>query len=526
MLALRLAALWVPDWPVLAATHQQRLSEHLPVATANAREVTAVSAVARRRGVRRGMKVRTARAICPEVELITDDPVRDVRLFEQVALAVDQVAAGVEIIRPGLLVLPAFGAVRHVGGEEELAQSLVNSVAQHTGWESAVGIAEGLLGVVSAARRSHLVPPGETADFLYALPISELMTSGITSTGQSEITEFVDLLLRLGIRTLGQFGSLPIGDVTARFGQLGQWAHRLVTGRDTHVISVERPEDDITVNLVIDPPAQRVDQAAFAAKQAAGYLHSRLITGGLTCGRISILVRTTEEQILERTWRHEGGLGVEEITNRVRWQLEGWIDGRSGLTPTAAMEEIILTALDVHAAGVFQAHLWGRESQKDHKAHRTLTRVHHLLGTQGVYLPVIEGGRTPRHRVRLSAWGDENTSIRDPQQPWPGKIPAPEPTLVFSPPQEIIVTDNARGEISLSPRGELPREPHWLTPKTAGGVKRQFRKIVGWTGPWHVDERWWEGEAPRSHFQFVLEDQRAVLAVFSQNTWMIEACYD
>src|SRR5690625_4061825 len=139
------------------------------------------------------MRLRTARSICPDVVFITDDPPRDARLFERVLTAVDDVVVGVEVVRPGLLVFPVAGPLRHWGDEEALAEQLITAVAHHTGWESSVGMGEGLLGAVSAARRSQLIAMGQTRDFLRPLPISELLMAGLASSErQTELEQLVD----------------------------------------------------------------------------------------------------------------------------------------------------------------------------------------------------------------------------------------------------------------------------------------------------------------------------------------------
>src|SRR5690625_7911884 len=99
------------------------------------------------------MRLRTARSICPDVVFITDDPPRDARLFERVLTAVDDVVVGVEIVRPGLLVLPVAGPLRHRGDEELLAEQLITAVAHQTGWGRAVGGGGGLLRSVRAGPR-------------------------------------------------------------------------------------------------------------------------------------------------------------------------------------------------------------------------------------------------------------------------------------------------------------------------------------------------------------------------------------
>ena len=116
------------------------------------RRLTAVSALARAEGVRRGMRRRQAQGVCPELVLLPADDARDVRLFEPVAAAAETVVAGIEVVRAGMLLLPAGGASRYHGSEDALAEQLVDAVAAGSGHECAVGTADGLLAAVLATR--------------------------------------------------------------------------------------------------------------------------------------------------------------------------------------------------------------------------------------------------------------------------------------------------------------------------------------------------------------------------------------
>ena len=53
-------------------------------------------------------------------------------------------------------------------------------------------------------------------------------------------------------------------------------------------------------------------------------------------------------------------------------------------------------------------------------------------------------------------------------------------------------------------------------------------EVVGWAGPWAVDERWWApAEARRcARFQMQLADGRALLVALSGGHWAVEAVYD
>ena len=106
---VRVLALWSPDWPVTAAARAAHVPAERPAAVVVANRVLACSAVARASGVRRGLRRREAQARCPELVVLAPDADRDIRLFEPVVAAVEELAPGVEVVRPGLLALPAQG---------------------------------------------------------------------------------------------------------------------------------------------------------------------------------------------------------------------------------------------------------------------------------------------------------------------------------------------------------------------------------------------------------------------------------
>src|SRR5690606_32072794 len=143
--------LWCPDWPVVAAASEAGLPVDEPAAVLVANRVVACSAVARAVGVRRGMRRREAQFRCPELAVFADDPDRDARLFEAVAMAVEDLVVGVEVVRPGVVSVPVAGASRYFGGEHPLLERLVDHVSASAGAECQVGIAEGLFAATLAA---------------------------------------------------------------------------------------------------------------------------------------------------------------------------------------------------------------------------------------------------------------------------------------------------------------------------------------------------------------------------------------
>lgn len=535
--ATRLVVLWVPDWPVVAALNEGLAGAHQPVALYDGRGVAALSARARAQGVRRGMRRRTAQALCPDLVLLGVDEGRDVRAFESVVQELEEVVPLLVPMRPGLVLTGARGPARYLGGEKQVAQRLVGAAAE-AGAEAQVGVADGLLAAVLAARTDTVLAAGTSAAFLAGRDVRDLIHVTSTRQARAEMTEFTGVLRRLGLGTLGALAELPSRQVHARFGALGEQAQRLARGLDAHPPQTLRPEPDLTSSADLDPPANRLDVAAFAARRLAEELHQRMVRRGVLCGLLRVFARTAEGGELVRTWRVDGALSASELTDRVRWQLDGWLSGRSGRPPSAPLTHLALTAEEVTPASVVQEGLWGQTGRGERQAGRAALRIQGLLGADGVLAPVAEGGRAPRDRIRLVAWGDELSPVRDPDAPWPGQIPRPLPARVPPEPVPVRLLGADGVPVRVDERGRLSGVPDTVLDVASpgqgaaagdahdgpGGVARRLA-VSGWAGPWPVVERWWTGQAERHYLQ-VTGGGHALLLAGDGQDWWVEGVYD
>ncbi|MFV0632690.1 DNA polymerase Y family protein [Demequina sp.] len=557
--ATRRAVLWVPDWPVVAAMREAGVRADAPAAVLHGRGMIAVSAAARSAGVRRGMRRRLAQRACPELVILAHDEGRDARDFEAVAAAAEDVVSGVEISRPGLLMIPAHGAARFHGSEEALAEELVSAVAELAGCESSVGMADGLLAAVLAARTSTMVLPGQSEAFLRPASIEVLALAAMERRQRERVDDLVSVLTRLGLRTIADFTALPVGDVLARFGPVGIWAHRIGRGEDVRPPVLRRSEEDIAVSYAFEEPAQRVEQLALVAAHVAGLLDVALLEAGVRCGRVRIAATTERGDTLERVWRTDvgsrAGAFARHMTDRVRWQLEGWLSGTAGGPERSPLTSLAVTAEDVVPLGSEQAYLWGGTSGADSRAHRTLERVQGLLGADAVLAVREQGGRSPRDRVLTLPWGQEAPSARRVEHPWPGRVPEPAPATVLAVPEPIEVLDAGGARVQIDRRLGMSAPPTWVRlqvdprderaaaarrhPSSGGAGRREDgpswglpQPVEAWAGPWPVAERWWSEDASRrAYLQLALRRTdgsmgSAVLAAFSAGQWLLEAVYD
>ena len=497
MSGVRTLVVWCPDWPVAAAGLSDR-----PAAVLAAGRVVACSAVARAEGVARGLRRRQAEARCPGLVVVAQDPAADARAFEPVAVAVETFTPEVEIVRPGVCAVATRGPSRYFGGDDALVvlvAAAVDSVLPPGAPACRVGVADGPFAAERAARRGRVVPAGESARFLAGFPVSTLTFRSATEAGDDGLA---DLLVRLGIRTLGQLASLPAPAVLARFGPAGGAAHRLARGLDERPLASRIAPLDLTVAAELDPPADRVETAAFVAKGLADRLNDALIAQGLTATRVLVEAEWEHGERLARRWRLDGNGG--RMAERVRWQLDGWMS--AGDRPSGGLTLLRLVPEEVRPDDGRQLGFWGGDRAAAERVARALARVQGMLGPEAVVTAVPAGGRSPAEQVRLVPWGER--PVADPAvsaRPWPGRIPAPSPATVHCVPVPAEVVD---ARLSV-----------------AGGP---WSAVVAWTGPWPVDERWWDDVAHRrrARWQVVTVEGTAHLLSQQDNRWEVEATYD
>jgi protein ImuB len=522
----RTCSLWCADWPVIALRRRDGALRGVPVVVrerVGSREVVrAASAEARAEGVTRGMRRREAEARCPGVAVVDADLALEARAFEVVARAVETVTPRVVLERPGVCAFPTRGPSRYFGGDHGLARHVRDTVADVLGNDDdadsvRVAIADGAFAARLAARQASareplVVASGGGASFLASFPVRALGDDALA-----------DLLARLGLRTLGDFAALSTDAVLARFGAEGRRLHDLARGLDDAPPVLVEPPADLVEMVELDPPAARVDTAAFAAKGLADRLLARLAERGLACTRVVIEAETEHGERLSRCWRHDGALTPAALAERVRWQLDGWLhahasvgidDGRTDVrerqdaaafadagldTTTGALTSLRLVPDEVVPADGRQLGFWGGDQLGAERADRALARVQGMVGYEGVVTAVVQGGRAPAEQVRWVPWGEP----REPLQPlvvdgevpsWPGAVPPPSPSRVFEPPLPAQFLDAGGNPVVVSGRGEQSAPPASLR---CDALPARGGPVVAWAGPWAHDLRWWDPSTRR-----------------------------
>lgn len=516
----RALVLWCPDWPVVAAGGPGKQ----PCAVVTRGAVVACNQLARESGVRRGMRRRDAQSRCPELRLFDANPDRDVRAFEPVLAAVEELRPGVAPLRPGMLAIKAPG--RFYGSEENAAAALAERLVEVGVWDVRIGVADDLFSAEQAARLAEVqswkvIGVGASADFLRQLSV-EVLDTGADGEG-----ELVGLLQRLGLRTLGDLAALPARDVLTRFGAYGAKVHRLARGVDLLQPAARTPPPDLVCEVVFEPALVSVEAVSFSVRRTAEKFIAALAHRGLVCTALRVEAEADDAQrslLSSRSWVHSRWFGAADVVDRVHWQLQATPAANEvGYSLVGAPIGLVRFVPEtVEPAAAHADGLWGGGT--DERVDRGVARVQAMLGYDSVVVPVRQGGRSPADRQLLVPWGERPTALRKPDLAWPGSVPSPAPSRVFVEPWATAVVGPEGQPVSVNDRGVLNAVPA----RFHSGSTSRWQAIDSWAGPWPVDEQWWESPSKGlvARFQIVGVDGRAWLMRCDRDGWWTEASYD
>ena len=182
-----------------------------------------VTAAAEAKGIRPGMRLGEALALCPGLVLVEQDPAGVEQAWEEVLRCLEDAGFAVEPAEAGTVLFETAGVERLYGGLEPALKRALAAVGP--AWDARAGAAErrfAALAAASVARpgQTLIVSDDRTRKFLAPLPLTLLPLD----------RERYDELEELGVRTIGQLAGLPGGAVAERLGPDGRHAWSLARG--------------------------------------------------------------------------------------------------------------------------------------------------------------------------------------------------------------------------------------------------------------------------------------------------------
>ena len=241
-----IACLAIPGFPLRAALRSRPSLAAAPAALAPpAGEeplVGPVTALAEAQGVRPGMRMGEALAMCPRLVLVEEDPSAAEQAWEGILRRLEDAGFSVESAEPGCAYFETRGVERLYGGLEAALRRALAAVGQ--GWDARLGAAERRFAALAAANVARpgqvlVVSDAHTREFLAPLPLSLLP---LDERRQLELRE-------LGVKRLGELAKLPKAAVAERLGPDGRRAWSLARGGTAGRVLGRRPPAELFEEL-------------------------------------------------------------------------------------------------------------------------------------------------------------------------------------------------------------------------------------------------------------------------------------
>lgn len=175
-------------------------------------------------GVRCGMRMSEAIALCPKAVVLPPDAPYYQRLFDEVVDLLGELSPDIESSEPGTAFMSLAGLEIE---PQSFAGGLIASIHKRLGFMGSIGIASGKFSARVAASNSRsgitkVVKSGQEAAFLAPLSCSHLPAS----------ETMLWRLKMLGLETIGDITELPLGAFQQQFGPEGKRCWELANGID------------------------------------------------------------------------------------------------------------------------------------------------------------------------------------------------------------------------------------------------------------------------------------------------------
>jgi protein ImuB len=464
-----------------------------PKAIAGRRRLRAVSAAAGRAGIRAGMTIAEARAICAELhEYPWDEVAIAAATTEMTALLLEASPQVTPVAgTPGMWWVGASGFGGR-SGERELAYTLRRIAAR---WHprSRVAIADSCVAARAATWAGTsfqqgddrslvcIVPHGHDAAYLAPAPLALVPMDD----------ELRLALQALGLRSVGSFAALSAEDVERRWGQEGLQAWRLSRGEDPRRPVLARVADFPAVEAELPMAATTMEPILFLVRAALDRLTTQLASRGQAVAALSITISLDDRRGALPT---NALARPHTVTREVRLARPVARSAPLFERCRALLDHWPLTApaIGVGVAVVAVAPLSGEQGELLEATWRdgaavdaALARLRAELGPNVVVRPVARDAHVPE---RMGTWADAADAA-------PGLAPSPSSAavgtaapgadpairLLESPESVFVVCDDG-----------VPRTVTWR------GRRLTIERAVG---PERLSGDWWDDGYRRDYWR-------------------------
>ncbi|MGO9686177.1 MAG: hypothetical protein ACLPTZ_27000 [Beijerinckiaceae bacterium] len=498
----RIACILVANFPLAALIRANPAFESTTLALAESpaphAELAAVSSRARTSGIRPKMTTAQARAISPELKVVTRSFAAEHSAISALIDVAESISPIVETGESGCVWLDLAGMERIHPDEDELAAEIVRR-ARRVGMEAAVGLAANLeiARLAALCGGIRVLAPGVERDFLNWLPLDVLGLGASARDGDLEMA-----FARMGLKRLGDLARLDPEAIGTRFGRRGVELVRLARGGNSRPLAPRRRAETFGEAIDLEYGIENLEALNFVIRPMLERIVDRLKLRGLVGGDITVALGLDERRIDSRR------ITITAASNEVRAMLT-LINLQLEAAPSNAAIESIRIEIEPRIPRPAQTELFTPPSPTPEKLQVTITRLMALCGPDNVGMLRTENSHRPE-AVRLEAFS-----------------PPPPPSL----PVETYPAKNVTQLVIRAIRPAMEVEvmisrgmPEFVRGSNLGG------RVVELAGPWRRDGEWWHARDgfTREYYELALDDGGIYRTFHDLNSerWYIDGVYD
>ena len=270
------------------------------------------------KGVRIGMNLREASALCPTAIILSSDPVRETTIGQQIQKRLEQLSPLVEPDEqePGCWYIDLTGMERYYGSYERATRLLIECADPIL--RARAGVAPGkftarVAAGVAKAGAIQIITADDAPAFLAETSVRWLPLD----------PDVLRQLERLGIPTIGAFTKLPARKVAARFGPSGRHAWELASGQDDRPVVSPPRVQTVIEELEMPVPAVSREMLMIGLRQMVGRAFGKPALRGRHVRQIRMhAILEGDRRSWERTLTLKEPCGPERVIQILELRLQ------------------------------------------------------------------------------------------------------------------------------------------------------------------------------------------------------------
>lgn len=324
--------------------------------------------------------------------------------------------------------------------------------------------------LLARARTGVSVVTGDLEAALSSIPLAilrELVTDGDDPSVTAHPSPF-DVMERWGLKTLGEFATLPAAELSARLGRRGIRLQRLARGIDPRPLVPDPDAVRFVQSMELEWPIDAVEPLSFVLARLLEPLSAALERADRGAAAIRLELRLTDRAVHTRLLQLPAAMRDPRVLRTLLL-----LDLESH--PPAAAIDIVTIEADPAPARIIQYSLLERALPSAETLATLTARLDALVGADRCGSPVLLDTHRP-DAFRLAPFGALAPWHPGTLAPWHSGTLAPC-LRRFRPPIAVRVTvDRGRPVQMAIDRQGMP-----------GG------RVLQAAGPWRTSGGWWEG---------------------------------